>query len=130
MEIVINDNGISVAVDNVLYDAQGNPVSVSNHRSAVGIGDFAQDPANPTDAELAAMRTAVRALAERVLGADLAEGVAAQATLLSAYEHVKQSRQDLRAQVETLSSRVAQLEEVVDASNSVQTDQSVADSRG
>lgn len=130
-EINITPAGVSVAKQQVqtLFDAQGNVVEIptGNHRSAIGIADYAVDPANPTAAELQAMQDAIAALGETVLGANNAVAVAAQASLLSAYNYVKTDRAnkaalitqlqaDLTAknnEISTLNARITELEALV-----------------
>jgi hypothetical protein len=113
-EITVNERGVSVMEkrQRTLYDAAGNAVQVpeSDHYSAMGIGDFAADPENPTQSEIDAMHTAVMALVSPVIGRDLAAATAANASLLSAFEHVKASREVERQRVAELTQRAEQAE--------------------
>lgn len=79
-EINIRPNGVSIRCKKTrtLYDAEGNAVEIEegNQRVALGLGDIAQDPSAPTQAELEAFRAKVDELAGEVLGRSFAQVVA------------------------------------------------------
>lgn len=58
-EMKYSNEGVSLLEVQVLYDAKGNPVSSSNHRVSVGLGDHCVDVLNPTVEELDSMRVSI-----------------------------------------------------------------------
>lgn len=72
-EINIRENGISILKKEQLFDAQGNPVSTSNHRVAFGLGDAGNDPI--------AFQAEIKALLEPVYGQEYGGLVAENASV-------------------------------------------------
>ena len=62
-KIEITENSINIKTQQQLYDIDGNPVALGPaHRKAIAVGDFAEDPENPTPAERAQFKIARDAL--------------------------------------------------------------------
>ncbi len=87
MEILIKDQSISIKyqVFETYYDRNRRPVSipVDTQRQAVGLGDFAEDPDNPTPCEIKAFRKKVDELSVEIYGKPLAKAIADMAIAVS-----------------------------------------------
>ena len=118
-KIEITDSSISIKTQEQLFDAQGNPVAVgSAHRKAVSVGDFAADPANPTQEERDAFRAKVEQVASDTIGQSLSSLIADKTAdglerdaLKAEVERQKQRVRTLMDQASKLANEKAALEE-------------------
>jgi len=98
-EVRIRDKDVSIHVAEELFDAQGNPVNIRKNISAVGLGDFAADPSNPTEAEVLAFRNEVESVTQDKIGPQLAQTIAEYRATLDALQAENEA---LKAEIERL----------------------------
>lgn len=96
-KIEITESGVSVMTQEQLYDADGNPVAMSSaRRKAVGVGDYAEDPTNPTEAEITQFQAAIDGLILEKFGRDVSTAFSDLKTIYDKSEALTSERDTLK----------------------------------
>ena len=83
-KLELSENGVSIQESEQLFDGNGSPVSQSNFRRAIGIGDFGGDTE--------AFKVSVQSTLESIYGAGLAAIVAENTAVRQANTIAEQAR--------------------------------------
>ena len=86
-----------------VYDAQGNPeeIVVSRQPMAIGLHDFAADPANPTEAEITLGKQKISERLRTLLTDSDADLLAENARLVARAQSVESAKQAVQTELET-----------------------------
>ena len=101
-EIRIKPNSITILKNTMLYDADGNPVSVSKERVALGAGDNAADPTNITEQEKADFKAAIKTFASPVLEDDVLDKIIESKVSQDELREAKRERDQLKVERDDL----------------------------